>query len=72
MAENCAGVQVLMGMEGQWRLTWNIDGRFYERYEGPELHFEWAYDGGLGPWCADAAGRVSSLDLDDREVCPPR
>ncbi|CAM6104307.1 unnamed protein product [Calypogeia fissa] len=63
------GEQVLMGMEGQWSLTWNMDGRFYERYEGPELHFEWAYDEELGPWCADAAGRVSSLDLDDREVC---
>lgn len=65
-----AGKQFLMNMEGQWSLIWCMDGRFYERYDGPELNFEWAYDGNQSPWSADAAGRVSILDLDDREVGP--
>ncbi|BBN03166.1 hypothetical protein MPTK1_2g21310 [Marchantia polymorpha subsp. ruderalis] len=64
-----SGKQFLMNMEGQWSLIWCMDGRFYERYDGPELNFEWAYDGNQSPWSADAAGRVSILDLDDREVC---
>jgi hypothetical protein len=29
---------------------------------------EWAYDGEDEPWGGDAAGRVTIMDLDDREV----
>ncbi|KAL2644728.1 hypothetical protein R1flu_012315 [Riccia fluitans] len=64
-----SGTQLLMNMKGEWSFVWCMDGRYYERYEGPELTFEWAYDNIHSPWSADAAGRVSTLDLDDREVC---
>jgi hypothetical protein len=64
-----SGTQTLMGMEGEWCLNWNMDGRFFEQFDGIEMTMEWAYDGEDEPWGGDAAGRVTIMDLDDREVC---
>lgn len=63
-----AGTQTLLGMEGQWRMTWTSKGQFWEQFDGSEMTLEWAYDGRNASWAADAAGRVSTLELDDREV----
>ncbi len=63
-----AGTQTLMGMEGEWCLNWNMDGRFFEQFDGIEMTMEWAYDGEDEPWGGDAAGRITIMDLDDREV----
>jgi hypothetical protein len=63
-----SGTQTLMGMEGEWCLNWNMDGRFFEQFDGIEMTMEWAYDGEDEPWGGDAAGRVTIMDLDDREV----
>ncbi|CAM6063362.1 unnamed protein product [Sphagnum tenellum] len=64
-----SGTQTLMGMEGEWYLNWNMDGRFFEQFDGIEMTMEWAYDGEDEPWGGDAAGRITIMDLDDREVC---
>eukprot|EP01018_Ginkgo_biloba_P003266 Gb_06172 [translate_table: standard] len=63
-----SGIQCLFGMEGKWNLTWCMDGRFYEKYDGQEVTYEWGFDGKHNPWYADFAGRVTALELDDSEI----
>ncbi|KAJ7551505.1 hypothetical protein O6H91_06G018100 [Diphasiastrum complanatum] len=64
-----SGKQKFMGMEGQWTFSWSIDGRFYERFDGTEVSFEWGYDGKNNPWQADFSGVVTTFELDDLEMC---
>lgn len=64
-----SGTQCLFGMEGKWTLSWGMDGRFYEKYDGQEVTYEWGFDGEHNPWYADNAGRVIALELDDTEIC---
>lgn len=64
-----SGRQVSFGLEGDWRLTWCLDGRFYEQFTGEEMAFEYGYDGNHTPWHADAGGHVTDLELDNLEVC---
>ncbi|XP_057816370.1 uncharacterized protein LOC131029744 isoform X2 [Cryptomeria japonica] len=63
-----SGKQYLFGMEGEWSLSWCTDGRFYEKYGGQEITYEWGFDGVHNPWFADFAGRVTALELDDLEI----
>lgn len=49
-------------------MTWTGKGQFWEQFDGSEMTLEWAYDGRNASWAVDAAGRVSTLELDDREV----
>lgn len=63
------GRQVSFGLEGDWRLTWCLDGRFYEQFTGEEMAFEYGYDGNHTPWHADAGGHVTDLELDNLEAC---
>lgn len=56
-------------MEGDWSLTWCVDGRFYEQFNGSEMTIEYGYDGQNRPWHADAGGRVTDLELDNLEAC---
>eukprot|EP00250_Pteridium_aquilinum_P014379 c21953_g1_i2 orf=73-1749(+) len=63
------GRQVCFGLEGDWRLTWCLDGRFYEQFTGEEMSFEYGYDGKHSPWHADAGGHVTDLELDNFEAC---
>ncbi|KAI5069296.1 hypothetical protein GOP47_0015597 [Adiantum capillus-veneris] len=63
------GRQKCFGLEGDWRLTWCLDGRFYEQFIGEEIVFEHGYDGKHSPWHADASGYVTDLHLDNLEAC---
>eukprot|EP00850_Spirogloea_muscicola_P009610 SM000054S18096 [mRNA] locus=s54:463962:467720:+ [translate_table: standard] len=59
-----------MGMAGRWTLSWCRDATsFSERFAGTEASYDWGFDGGDTAWDVDAAGRVSLLELDDRELC---
>eukprot|EP00850_Spirogloea_muscicola_P007869 SM000041S15428 [mRNA] locus=s41:62167:65563:+ [translate_table: standard] len=63
------GSQLFMGMAGRWTLSWCREANsFSERFAGTEASYDWGFDGGDTAWDVDAAGRVSLLELDDREV----
>ena len=55
------------GIESEWTLKWGMDGCFFEQFKNEEFTHEWGHDGKL-TWYADAAGRVSRLELDEGEV----
>lgn len=63
-----AGKTITWGIESEWTMKWCMDGKFYEQYKNEEFTHEWGHDGKL-TWYADAAGRVSRLELDEGEVC---
>ncbi|KAH7294413.1 hypothetical protein KP509_28G070200 [Ceratopteris richardii] len=61
------GKAMVCGIESEWTLQWGMNGSFHEMFKNEELTFEWGYDGKI-IWHADAAGRVSRLELDEGEV----
>lgn len=63
------GRQIAFGLQGDWRITWCLDGRFYEQFSGEEMAFEYGYDGKHSPWHADAGGHVTDMELDNLEAC---
>lgn len=63
-----AGKVVTWGIESEWTMKWSMDGCFYEQFKNEEFTHEWGHDGKL-IWYADAAGRVSRMELDEGEVC---
>ena len=63
-----AGSQNNLGMDGSWQLLFSHDGSFPEGFQGEEIANCGGYDGEESVWDIDTAGRVSLLDLDDREV----
>ena len=62
-----SGKAVTWGIESEWTLKWGMDGCFFELFKNEEFTHEWGHDGTL-TWYADAAGRVSRLELDEGEV----
>ena len=62
------GRQACFGLEGDWQLTWCLDGRFYEHFNSEEMEFQYGFDGKESPWHADTGGHVSDLELDNLEV----
>ncbi|MCO5554380.1 hypothetical protein L7F22_007910 [Adiantum nelumboides] len=62
------GKALIWGIESEWILKWAMDGCFHEQFKNEEFIQEWGHDGKL-TWHADAAGRVSRLELDEGEVC---
>ena len=55
-------------MDGSWQLLFSPEGSFLEGFQGDEIANCGGYDGEKHAWDIDTAGRVSLLDLDDREV----